>query len=78
MTDESRTEKLARELDAAFQNRADLYRLFYAELEREYGAEAAEAVMVRAVEKRGQEVAGVALRSTGQRTHAPLAKLFCR
>ena len=76
MTDESRTEKLARELDAAFQNRADLYRLFYAELEREYGAEAAEAVMVRAVEKRGQEVAGVAFAEYGPKDARAIGEAF--
>ena len=62
---DDRTQKLARELDAAFQNRADLYRLFYEELEAAYGPDEAEAIMVRAVEKRGQEVAKAAFAKFG-------------
>ena len=62
---DDRTHKLARELDAAFQNRADLYRLFYEELEAAYGPDEAEAIMVRAVEKRGQEVAKAAFAKFG-------------
>ena len=52
MTDElsQRAERLSRELDAAFRNRADLYRLLHAELETEFGAAKAEDVMVRAVD----------------------------
>jgi len=67
MTDRSddRADKLARELDAAFQNRADLYRLFYEELETRFGAEAAEAIMVRAVTRRGEEVAEAAFTRFG-------------
>lgn len=35
---EARAEKLSRELDSAFRNRADLYRLFLEELTGELGA----------------------------------------
>lgn len=58
MTDaSSRAETLARELESAFRNRADLYRLMLEELRAEVGAEAAERVLVRAIERRGREVA---------------------
>jgi len=70
MTDAaSRAETLSRELDSAFRNRADLYRLFYDELAAEYGQDKAEAIMVRVVEKRGREVAGLAFSQFGP-THA--------
>lgn len=74
MTD--RAEKLARELDSAFQNRADLYRLFYAELEAAYGPAEAEAIMVRAVEKRGQEVARVAFADYGPKDARAIGEAF--
>lgn len=60
-----RADKLARELDAAFQNRADLYRLIYAELEASYGEAEAEAILTRAVTRRGEEVAGIAFARFG-------------
>lgn len=48
---------LRQELEGAFRNRADLYRLFLDELEAEVGPERAEAIMARALERRGQEAA---------------------
>ncbi|MGO4706874.1 L-2-amino-thiazoline-4-carboxylic acid hydrolase [Microvirga sp. 2MCAF38] len=57
---DKRADKLAQELESAFRNRADLYRLMYDELTLELGAEEAEAIMIRAIEKRGQEVATTA------------------
>jgi hypothetical protein len=48
---------LRRELEDAFRNRAHLYRLFLDELEAELGPERAEALMMRALERRGREVA---------------------
>jgi hypothetical protein len=60
MTDsphQARAEALARELESAFRNRADLYRLMLQELRAEWGHEAAERVMIRAIERRGREVA---------------------
>ncbi|RWM03798.1 MAG: hypothetical protein E5X74_28745 [Mesorhizobium sp.] len=66
MTDPAaRAEKLSRELDSAFRNRADLYRLFLDELTAEIGAEKAEAVMIRTIEKRGREVAAAAFADFG-------------
>jgi hypothetical protein len=58
-TDE-RTERLARELESAFRNRADLYRLMLEELTGAFGAEKAEAMLSRVVARRGGEVAATA------------------
>jgi hypothetical protein len=71
-----RSEKLSKELDAAFQNRADLYRLFYAELEAAYGPAEAEAIMVRAVEKRGREVAETAFAKFGPQDARAIGEAF--
>lgn len=78
MTDESlnRAEKLSAELDAAFRNRADLYRLFYAELEQSHGPDEAEALMVRAVEERGREVAAAAFARFGPTDARALGEAF--
>jgi L-2-amino-thiazoline-4-carboxylic acid hydrolase len=50
-------ETLRGELEEAFRNRAHLYRILLEELEAELGPEQAEAVLARAVERRGREVA---------------------
>lgn len=63
--DAERAERLSRELDAAFRNRADLYRLMFDELTAELGAKRAEAVMIRAIEERGREVARAAFAGFG-------------
>jgi hypothetical protein len=78
MTDEiaQRADRLSRELDAAFRNRADLYRLFYAELEKEFGAAKAEAVMVSVVERRGREVAAAAFAAFGPNDACAIGELF--
>jgi len=55
--DASRAERLSLELEASFRNRADLYRLLLDELSGSLGPEEAEAILVRAIEKRGCEVA---------------------
>lgn len=52
--------KLTRELDAAFKNRARLYKNLLDELTAALGPERAEALLVAAIEKRGEE-AGRAL-----------------
>ena len=77
MTDpEARAEKLSRELDSAFRNRADLYRLFLDELTGELGAEKAEAIMIRAIEQRGKEVAAVAFASFGANNAGAIGEAF--
>jgi len=74
--DAARAEKLSRELDAAFRNRADLYRLFHDELEAALGPGEAEAIMVRAIEKRGREVAEVAFADFGPNDARAVGEAF--
>ena len=49
-------ETLRAELEASFRNRAELYRLMLSEMVAEFGQERGEALMVRIIHKRGQEV----------------------
>jgi hypothetical protein len=59
MTDHAaRAERLAKELEAAFRNRADLYRLLLREMTAEFGRDRAEQTLVRVIEQRGAEVGG--------------------
>lgn len=67
---------LSHELDAAFRNRADLYRLFLDELEASLGENEAEALMVRAVEKRGREVAALAFSRFGGNDARAIGEAF--
>ncbi|TPL04115.1 MULTISPECIES: L-2-amino-thiazoline-4-carboxylic acid hydrolase [unclassified Mesorhizobium] len=78
MTDpeSARAEKLSGELDSAFRNRADLYRLFLEELTAEIGAEKAEAVMIRSIEKRGREVAAAAFAGFGPNDAPAIGEAF--
>jgi hypothetical protein len=76
LPDSARAEKLARELEAAFRNRADLYRLFYDELVRRFGEDTAEDIMIRTVEKRGQEVAAVAFADFGPQEARAIGEAF--
>lgn len=71
-----RAERLAGELEAAFANRADLYRLFLDELTADFGAEEAERIMVRAIEKRGREVAGAAFAGFGPNEARQIGEAF--
>ena len=73
---ETRAQTLARELEAAFRNRADLYRLFLDELTGEMGAERAEALMIRAVERRGREVAAAAFAGFGDSDARAIGEAF--
>ena len=72
--DAERAERLSRELDAAFRNRADLYRLLLDELTAELGAEAAEAIMIRTIEQRGREVAARPSPASARTMRAPSAR----
>jgi hypothetical protein len=76
MTDTDRAERLSRELDAAFRNRADLYRLFYDTLAARLGAVEAEALMVESVEQRGREVAAAAFAGFGPNDACALGEAF--
>lgn len=72
----ARVEKLAAELEAAFRNRADLYRLLLEELTGEMGAQAAEALMTRTVTRYGQEVAAAAFAGFGPHDAKALGEAF--
>ena len=77
MTDsESRADRLARELEFAFRNRGDLYRLFLEQLSEEFGPEKAEAIMVRTIEKRGREVAAAAFAGFGPNDARAIGEAF--
>lgn len=56
--DDPTTERLRRELEDAFRNRAHLYALLLDELEVALGAAEAEALMSRVLARRGRQVAG--------------------
>lgn len=72
----ARAESLHAQLDGAFKNRADLYRVFYEELAATLGEAEAEAVMTRAIEKRGQEVARAAFARFGPNDAVALGEAF--
>lgn len=77
MTD--RTDILARlraELEGAFRNRADLYRLFFHTLKERLGPAEAEAIMVEAVEERGREVARLAFSGFGANDAKAIGEAF--
>lgn len=76
MTDAARAERLASELESAFRNRADLYRLMLEELTAELGAARAEAVLARAIERRGREVAATAFAGFGPRDARRIGESF--
>ncbi len=75
---EARAEALARELEAAFRNRADLYRLMLEELSAELGRPRAEAVLIRAIEKRGREVAATAFAGYGANEARAIGEAFLK
>ena len=74
MTD--RAEVLARELEESFRNRALLYWSIYDELRREVGAERAEAILGRAIERRGEAAGAALFGSLTERTPAAVARAF--
>lgn len=77
MTDNAETlVKLRAELEGAFRNRADLYRLFFLSLEKRLGSADAEAVMVEAVEERGREVARQAFAGFGANDARAIGEAF--
>ncbi len=76
MTEDDRAEKLARELEAAFRNRADLYRLMLQELTAQFGRDEAEATLTRVVERRGREVAATAFAAYGANDATKIGEAF--
>lgn len=76
MNDERRIETLARELESAFRNRADLYRLLFEELAAELGEAKAETILAAAIEKRGREVAAAAFAGFGPNDACAIGEAF--
>lgn len=74
MTD--RAETLARELEAAFRNRALLYWSIYDELRRELGAERAEAILGSAIERHGAAAGTALFAGLAERSPAAVAQAF--
>lgn len=69
-------ETLRAELESAFRNRADLYRLMLAELDTELGPDRAEHLLSRVVERRGQEVADAAFSRFGPSDAVAIGEAF--
>lgn len=74
MTD--RADNLARELEASFRSRALLYWSIYDELRREVGAERAEAILGRAIERHGAAAGAALFAGLAVRTPATVAQAF--
>lgn len=74
--DAARAEQLSLELESSFRNRADLYRLIYDELASQFGEAQAEDVLVRAIEKRGREVAATAFVKFGANDARRIGEAF--
>jgi hypothetical protein len=68
--------RLRRELEEAFANRAHLYRLLLDELGAELGAEAAERLLARVLERRGREVAAGLFAATPRGDARAVAERF--
>lgn len=75
-SDDPRVRRLAQELESAFRNRADLYRLILEELTADLGAGPAEALLTRAVTRRGREVAAAAFAQFGARDAVRIGEAF--
>lgn len=69
-------ERLRRELEESFRNRAHLYRLMLEELRAALGPEQAEALLSRVVAKRGQEVAAQLFTGLGANDARKIGETF--
>lgn len=67
---------LRRELESAFRNRADLYRLMFTSLSARMGPDEAEAAMIEAIEERGREVAAQAFGKFGPNDARAIGEAF--
>jgi len=76
MNDTKRAEQLSRELEAAFRNRADLYRLLLHDLTAAFGREEAVRVLTRTIERRGQEVGKTAYAKFGPNDARAVGEAF--
>lgn len=74
----TRIERLRAELESAFRNRGDLYRLMYETLSRELGAGKAEMLLDTAIEERGREVARAAFSSFGKNDARAIGEAFLK
>jgi len=74
----TRIERLRAELESAFRNRGDLYRLMYETLSRELGADKAEMLLDTAIEERGREVARAAFSSFGENDARAIGEAFLK
>lgn len=74
----SRIERLRAELEAAFRNRGDLYRLMYDKLSEELGESKAEELLTSAIEERGREVARVAFSDFGEGDARAIGEAFLK
>ncbi|MGC4024863.1 MAG: L-2-amino-thiazoline-4-carboxylic acid hydrolase [Mesorhizobium sp.] len=74
----SRIERLRTELEAAFRNRGDLYRLMYETLSNELGADKAEQLLAISIEERGREVARAAFSSFGPDDARAIGEAFLK
>ena len=71
-----REDRLARELEEAFRSRALLYWEIYDELRRELGPDRAEAMLGRAIERRGAGAGTALFAKLADRTPAAVAEAF--
>jgi len=71
-----REERLTRELDSSHQHRALLYWAIYQEMSQELGAAKAEAILSRAIERRGQEAGAQLFGKLVAPTPGDVAKAF--
>ena len=71
-------ERLRAELESAFRNRGDLYRLIYEELLRSLGPEKAEELLCAAIEERGREVARAAFGEFGAGDAPAIGEAFLK
>ncbi|MBX3596558.1 MAG: L-2-amino-thiazoline-4-carboxylic acid hydrolase [Rhizobiaceae bacterium] len=77
MTDKTpRIQRLRAELEAAFANRGDLYRLVLDQLEEALDAEQAESILASAIEMRGREVARTAFARFGAEDALAIGEAF--
>lgn len=67
---------LRRELESAFRNRADLYRLMFSSLAARLGPDEAEVIMTEAIEQRGREVAAQAFAGFGPQDARAIGEAF--
>ena len=76
MSEATLVARLRSELEAAFRNRADLYRLMFKSLAHRVGDVEAEAIMIEAVEERGREVAAQAFSGFGPNQARAIGEAF--